>query len=155
MSQAKVTWISGKQFVAESGSGHAMVLDTPPEVGGNNTGPTPMELVLMGLGGCTGVDVAFILGDRMKQQITAIEVEVSGKRADEPPKVYTEIDVTYRVRGRELSAKKAIRAIRLSAENFCSVSLMLEKTATITSRYEITDEVSGEKTEGQLGKEPD
>lgn len=150
MPEAKVTWIGGKQFVAVSGSGHGMVLDTPADIGGNNTGPTPMELVLMGLGGCTGVDIAFILGDRMKQQVTGIEVAVSGERADQPPKVYTDIDVIYRVRGKDLSVKKALRAIRLSAQSFCSVSLMLEKTALITSRYEITDETSGETVSGTL-----
>ena len=150
MPEAKVTWTGGKQFRAESGSGHGIVLDTPPGIGGRNTGPTPMELVLMGLGGCTGVDIAFILGDRMKQEVTGIEVEVSGERAEEPPKVYTEIDVTYRVRGQGLSTKKALRAIRMSAQSYCSVSLMLEKTARITSRYEITNETSGETVKGVL-----
>ena len=155
MPEAKVTWIGGKQFLAESGSGHGIVLDTPPGIGGRNTGPTPMELVLMGLGGCTGVDIAFILGDRMKQEITGIEVAVSGKQADEPPKVYTDIDVSYRVKGKDLSTNKALRAIRMSARSYCSISLMLEKTARITSRYEITDETTGERVEGTLGDEQD
>lgn len=150
MPQARVSWTSGKQFVAESGSGHALVLDTPADIGGRNTGATPMELVLMALAGCTGVDVAFILGDRMQQQVTGIEVSASGERAERPPKVYTAIEVRYRVTGRELNAKKAVRAIRMSAENYCSVSQMLLKAVPITSHYEITDEVSGETTRGTI-----
>lgn len=140
-------------MVAQSGSGHAIVLDTSKEFGGSDTGATPMELVLMGLAGCTGIDVVFILGDRMKKTVTGLEVEVEGQRADQTPKVYTELDVTYRVRGPGLKEKEAKRAIQLSAEKYCSVSLMLEKTARIRSHYEIEDETSGEVVKGSLSEE--
>jgi putative redox protein len=143
-------WTADKQFVAESTSGHAIVLDTPAAVGGRNTGPTPMELLLMGLAGCTGIDVVFILGDRMKKTVTGVQVEVSGTRADQAPKVYTNIEVTYRIRGKDLKEKDAVRAIRLSAEKFCSVSIMLGKTAEMTWSYEVTDDSSGQSWSGTM-----
>lgn len=150
MATASVVWTSGKQFVAESGSGHAIVLDTSADVGGRNTGPTPMELLLMGLAGCTGIDVVFILGDRMRKPLTAVSVRAEGERAEEPPKVYTKIDVTYAVSGPGLQEKDALRAIRLSAERFCSASVMLGKTATIVHRYAITDTATDETRSGTL-----
>ena len=153
MPEAKVIWTSGKQFVAESGSGHALVLDASPEVAGRSTGATPMELLLLALAGCTGIDVVFILVDRMKKPLSGLSVEVSGQRSENPPKVYTEIDVTYRLRGAGLEEKDALRAISLSAEKYCSVSAMLERTATIRSHYEIVDERSGEAVRGTLPRE--
>lgn len=153
MSETTVTWTSGKQLVAESGSGHAMVLDAGAAVGGRNTGPTPMELLLMGLAGCTAIDVIFILVDKRKKELTALEVKVVGQRAEDPPKVYTEIEVTYKLRGRNLPLKDALRALRLSAENYCSVSAMLEKTATIHHLYELHDEATGETFKGTLAEE--
>ena len=150
MASASVTWTSGKQLVAESSSGHAIVLDAPEEVGGRNTGATPMELLLASLAGCTSIDVLFILGDRMKKPITTLSVHGTGERAAEPPKVYTKIDVRYAVSGPGLRKKDALRAIRLSAETFCSVSVMLGKTAKITHHYEITDTSSGETHSGAL-----
>lgn len=153
MPKASVTWVADKQFVAETGSGHALVLDTGAEIGGRNTGPTPMELLLVSLAGCTAVDVAYIFGDRMRQTLTGLSVAVEGIRAEEPPKVYTEITVRYTVRGRQIQPKKAVRAIRLSAQNFCSVSLMVKETARVTSHYEIFDEASGERLSGTLEEE--
>lgn len=150
MSRAVAVWTAEKQFVAESESGHAIVLDTPATVGGRNTGPTPMELLLMGLAGCTGIDVVFILGDRMKKAVTGVQVEVSGTRADQAPKVYTNIDVTYRIRGKDLKEKDAVRAIRLSAEKFCSVSIMLGKTAEMSWSYEVTDDACGQSWSGTM-----
>jgi putative redox protein len=150
MPEARAIWTSGKQFVAESGSGHAFVLDASPEIEGRNTGPSPVELVLVALAGCTGIDVVFILRDRMKKPLTGLSVEVTGKRAEEPPKVYTEIEVTYHLRGPGLLEKDAVRAIRLSAKSFCSVSAMLEKTARIRSHFEILDEQSGQTVHGTL-----
>lgn len=150
MPEAKVVWTSGKQFVAESGSGHGLVLDASPEVAGRSTGPSPIELVLIALAGCTGIDVVFILVDRMKKPLTSLSVEVAGTRAENPPKIYTEIDVTYRLRGPGLEAKDALRAIRLSAETYCAVSAMLERSAKIRSHYEIVDESSGESVRGTL-----
>jgi putative redox protein len=150
MSTALALWTREKQFVVESGSGHAIVMDTGTGVGGRNTGPTPMELVLMGLAGCTGIDVVFILRDRMKKPLTGVEVRVSGERADTAPKVYTQLDVTYLLRGPGLPEKDALRAIRLSAEKYCSISVMLAKTAAISWRYEITDETTGAIASGTL-----
>ncbi len=150
MHETMVTWTSGKQLVAESASGHAIVLDANAEVGGRNTGPAPMELVLMGLAGCTGIDVVFILVDRLKKELTGLEVRVVGERAENHPKVYTKIEVTYSLRGKNLPHKDALRAIRLSAQNFCSVSAMLEKTAAIHSSYELYDEATGETFKGSL-----
>jgi putative redox protein len=153
MPEARIHWTYGKQFVAESGSGHAIVLDTGPDVGGRNTGPTPMELVLMALAGCTGVDVMFILGDKMKKNISSLALHVSGKRSEEAPKIYTEIHVAYLLKGPDLSPKEALRAIRLSAEKYCSVSAMLGKTTKIHSRFEITNETTGEIFSGALEDE--
>lgn len=153
MPEAKVKWIGEKQFVAESGSGHALVLDAGPEVGGHNTGPSPMELVLQALGGCTAFDVVFILKDKMHKPLTGLTVQVSAQRTDVSPKVYTEIDMLYRLRGAGLQEKDAVRAIKLSAEKYCSVSAMLEKTATIRSRYELLDEASGQTVSGTVERE--
>jgi putative redox protein len=150
MGSARVTWVRGRQFVAETGSGHALVLDTPQEVGGSGTGPSPMELILLGQAGCTAIDVVFIL-ERMKKNVTGVEVGVEGIRASTEPKVYTDLAVTYRVRGRKLAEKDVRRAIELSETKYCSVSIMLSKTATIRSQYEIVDEDTGERIEGSLG----
>lgn len=149
MTSARVRWVAGRQFVGESGSGHALVIDTPHAAGGGDTGPSPMELLLLGQAGCTGIDVVFIL-ERMKKEVTGVEVEVEGTRAATEPKVYTALDVTYRVRGRELAEKDVRRAIELSESKYCSATIMLGKTATIRSRYEIVDEQTGHRIEGAL-----
>lgn len=149
MTTARVTWVRGKQFVGETGSGHGVVLDAPETAGGSDTGPSPMELLLLGQAGCTGIDVVFILG-RMKKKVTALEVSVAGTRADTEPKIYTEIAVRYRLRGRGLAEKDVRRAIELSETKYCSATIMLGKTAAIRSHYEIVDEDSGDRTEGTL-----
>lgn len=148
MPKAIATWTSGRQFVAETETGHAVVMDAPVAGGGRNTAPSPMELLLVGLAGCTGIDVVYILKDRMKKPLTALAVEVSGTRADTEPKVYTQIQVVYRVRGVGLEDKDVRRAISLSAEKYCSASIMLGKTARITSAYVITDDVTSAVIEG-------
>jgi putative redox protein len=153
MPEAKITWTTGMQLVAESG-GHAVVLDTAAAAGGHDTGPTPMELVLMGLAGCTAMDVILILKERMHKPLTALQVSVSGVRAEEAPKVYTEIEVAFRLVGRGLEPKDALRAMQLSTEKYCSVEAMLRKTAKIRARYEIVDEVSGETVSGVLETAP-
>lgn len=150
MVTASARWTRGMQFVAECDSGHSLVLDSAPAEGARSTGPTPMELVLMGLAGCTGIDMVFILRERMKKDVTGVEVRVSGARAEEAPKVYTAIDVTYEVRGPGLPVKDALRAMRLSAEKYCSVSAMLAKSAVVRWHYELVDETSGEATRGTL-----
>lgn len=150
MGSARVTWVKGRQFVGETGSGHGLVLDTPLEAGGGGTGPSPMELILLGQAGCTGIDVVFIL-ERMKKEVSAVDVEVEGTRAVQEPKIYTNLEVVYRVRGRGLAEKDVRRAIELSETKYCSVSIMLGKSATIRSRYEIVDDESGERIEGTIG----
>ncbi len=125
-------------MVAETASGHAVVMDGPPMLGGQNLGPRPMEMVLVGLGGCTTVDVVMIL-KKNKQQVQDCRVEVSAERAEKAPKVYTKIHVHYVVSGRMLDPKQVERAVKLSAEKYCSVSKMLEQAAEITHDFEIIE----------------
>ena len=133
MTKMTATWTGGMRFVYTSDTGHGLVTDAPKEVGGGDTAATPMELLLLGLIGCTGVDVASIL-DRMKEPLEALEVTAEAERADEHPKVYTKIHLTYHVKG-DLNTKKLERAINLSEKTYCSASAMLGKTAEITSEY--------------------
>jgi putative redox protein len=123
-------------FIGESGSGHAVVMDGAPEHGGQNLAARPMEMVLLGLGGCTGFDMVQIL-QKARQDVTECVVELSAKRADSPPAVFTHIHVHFVIIGCDLSTKQVERAIKLSAEKYCSVSIMLGKTAEITHDYEI------------------
>ncbi len=138
MSKAKVRLVEGMQFVAEGGSGHAIVLDSDPSVGGRDTGSRPMELLLMGLAGCTAMDVAFILR-RKRVDLRGLEVHVEAERADKHPKVYTKIHVEYVIYG-DVPDKAARQAIELSEEKYCSASAMLRKTAEITWSYRIVKE---------------
>jgi putative redox protein len=133
--EAKVTWIEEKRFVGQSSSGHGIVVDAGPE----KLGSSPMELVLVGLAGCTAYDVLGIL-QKKRQAVTGLEVEVSGERAETPPRVYTDIQIEYVVRGRDVSAKAVQAAISLSKEKYCSVSVMLEGTASISTSYRIEEE---------------
>ena len=125
-------------FVAESGSGHSLVLDGPPESGGRNLGLRPMEMMLMGMGGCTAFDVVHILR-KARQPITDCVAELSAERAESEPKVFTRIHVHFIVTGRALSEKQVERAIQLSAEKYCSASIMLGATAAITHDFEIRE----------------
>ncbi len=136
---AQVTWIEGMQFVGEAGSGHAIVLDGKPENGGRDTGARPMELVLVALAGCTAMDVKHILM-RMRQDVSGLQVKVQAERADEHPKVYTDIQLEYVVRGRNLSEKAVTDAVKLSQDKYCSVSAMLAETAQIGYTIKIMDE---------------
>lgn len=124
--------------MAESGSGHAMVMDGAPEYGGRNLGARPMEMLLLGMGGCASFDVVLIL-TRSRQQITDCVAELEAERAAEEPKVFTRIHVHFIVTGKDLDEKRVARAIRLSAEKYCSASIMLGKTAEITHDYEIRE----------------
>lgn len=123
-------------FVAQSGSGHSVVLDGPPEAGGQNLGVRPMEMVLMGLGGCTAFDVVDILRKK-RETISDCIVEISAERADTVPKVFTKIHLHYIVRGSHVKEESVQRAVELSAEKYCSVSMMLNKSAVMTHDYEI------------------
>ncbi len=125
-------------MLAESGSGHALVMDGPPDHGGRNLGVRPMEMLLMGMGGCTQFDVLLILR-KARQQVTDCVVELEAERAAEDPKVFTRIHVHFVVSGRDLSTKHVDRAVRLSAEKYCSASIMLGATAQISHDFEIRD----------------
>ena len=148
MLKGRVRWVDGKQFVAEAGSGHALVIDASPGIGGRNTGPTPMELLVMGTAGCTAVDVVYILGDRMHQEVTHLEVSAEASRRDTQPKVFTQVRVHYDIRGRNIKPEKVARAIELSLTRYCSASAMLEETAELVATWSYRDEVTGQTHEG-------
>jgi putative redox protein len=126
-------------FVARTGSGHIAVMDGAPEGGGNNLAPRPMELVLAGTGGCTAYDVVLIL-KRSRQEVTGCEVSLKAERAENDPKVFTKIHFHFTVRGKGLKAEAVERAIQLSAEKYCSASIMLGRTAEITHDWEVVGE---------------
>jgi putative redox protein len=134
--KARVKWVQDAMFVGESGSGHAVVMDGPPDHGGRNLGVRPMEMLLLGLGGCTAFDVVMIL-KRGRQPVTDCLVEIEAERAEAEPKVFTRIHVHFIVSGRDLADRRVERAVQLSAEKYCSASIMLGKTAVITHDYEI------------------
>lgn len=136
--KARVKLLEGFVMVGESESGHAVVMDGPPEHGGRNLGIRPMELVLIGMGGCTQFDVLHILR-KARQEVTGCTIELEAERAGEDPKVFTRIHVHYLVSGRQLNPQQVERAIRLSAEKYCSASIMLGATAKISHDYEIRD----------------
>lgn len=134
--KARIRLVEGMTFVAESGSGHGVVVDANPDIGGRDLGPRPMELVLMGTGACSAIDVVLILR-KARQEITGCEVELEGERAAEDPKVFTRIHFHFVVTGRSLNEAQVERAIRLSKEKYCSATAMMAKTAAISSDYEI------------------
>jgi len=140
---ARVHWVADTLMLGESGSGHVVAMDGPPDYGGRNLAPRPMELLLLGLGGCTQFDVLLILR-RARQDVTACTVEIAAERAAADPKVFTRIHVHFILSGRDLSAHQVERAIRLSAEKYCSASIMLGATAAITHDYEIRDRAAVE-----------
>ena len=136
--KARIKWVQDAMFLAESGSGHAVVMDGPPESGGRNLGVRPMEMLLLGMGGCTAFDVVHIL-KKSRQPVTDCQVELEAERADTEPKVFTRIHVHFIVKGAELNPTKVERAVQLSAEKYCSASIMLGKVAEITHDFEIID----------------
>lgn len=136
--KARVKLVEGITFVAESGSGHAIVMDASPDVGGRDIGARPMELVLMGAGGCSAIDVVHILR-KARQEMVDCVVELEAERAPEDPKVFTRIHMHYVVTGRGLNPAQVERAIKLSKEKYCSATIMLAKTAEVTSDYEIRE----------------
>ena len=136
--KARIKWVQEATFVGESGSGHALVMDGPPEHGGRNLGVRPMELLLLGMGGCTAFDVVHILR-KSRQPVTDCVAELDAERAAEDPKVFTAIHVHFIVTGRGLSEKPVARAVELSAQKYCSASIMLGKTAKISHDYEIRE----------------
>ncbi len=132
MQTARVVWVEQEQFVAVTPSGHSVPLDADRE---RNSAPGPMELLLVALGACTATDVVVILGKK-RQKLESLEVVVSGQRANEPPAVWTQLEIVYRLRG-SLDEKAVRDAIELSETKYCSVAAMLRKTAPISFRYEI------------------
>ena len=132
---AQVTWVEDKRFVGRASSGHAIVVDSSAE----KLGSSPMELLLIGMAGCTAYDVMSIL-EKKRQSVTGLEVSAQAERAEEPPRVYTKIEVEYVLRGRDIKPKAVEDAIRLSEEKYCSASIMLGKTAQITTSYRIEEE---------------
>lgn len=134
--KSRVKWLDNMSFVGESASGHSIVMDGPPEAGGRNLGVRPMEMLLLGLGGCSSFDVVSML-KKSRQNITNCEVEISAKRADTQPQVFVAIHLHFIIEGEDLNESKVARAINLSAEKYCSASIMLGKTASVTHDYEI------------------
>jgi len=143
--ECAIKWVDGVQFVAETGSGHAIVIDGAPDVGGRNTGPRPMETVLAGTGACTASDVVVIL-KRSGQDVTGCEIRLSAERADTDPKVFTSIHMHFVVRGRGLKRSLVESAIKLSHSKYCSASAMLGKTAAITHDFELIEEPGARAT---------
>jgi putative redox protein len=136
--KARIKWVEGVTMLAESGSGHAVVMDGPPEHGGRNLGVRPMEMLLMGMGGCTEFDVLLILR-RGRHHVSFCEVELEAERAENDPKVFTRIHAHFRIGGRGLTEKAVARAVKMSAEKYCSASIMLGATAEITHDFEIVE----------------
>lgn len=133
---AVVEWKEKLQFIASSGSGHRLTIDGAPEFGGENRGPRPTELVLMGLGGCTSMDVVMIL-QKMRVDLQKYSVELEAERAADHPKVFTKIRMVYHVWGHEIPPDKVERAVQLTQEKYCGVLHMLNKTAEIEFSYQI------------------
>ncbi len=136
--KARIKWVEDIMFVGESGSGHTLVIDGPPEYGGRNLGIRPMELLLQGLGGCTAFDVMLIL-KKSRQQVSDCVVEIEAERAEVEPKVFTRIHVHFIVSGRNLKENVVKRAVQLSAEKYCSASIMLGKMAEISHDFEVRE----------------
>jgi putative redox protein len=136
--KATVKLLQGVSFEAVADSGHSVVIDGPPEFGGENRGSRPMELILMGLGGCTAFDVVHILR-KGRMTVSDCRVELSAERAEKPPKVFTRIHVHFVVSGEGLSPDRVARAVELSAEKYCSASIMLGKAVDITHDFEIVE----------------
>ena len=137
--KVRVTWADNMMFVGETGSGHALVMDGAPEAGGKNLGARPMEMLLLGLGGCTAFDVVLIL-KRGREPVNGCRVDVEAERAESEPKIFTKIHMIYRLSGKGLSPVKVERAIQLSKEKYCSASAILGATAEITHEFTVSDE---------------
>lgn len=137
--KARVKWLENAAFVGETGSGHAIVIDGPESIGGRNLGPRPMELMLLSVGSCSSVDVLYIL-QKARQPVSGCEVEVSGTRAETDPKVFTAIHLHFIITGQGLNETQVKRAVALSAEKYCSASIMLgQGGVAMTHSHEVRD----------------
>lgn len=132
----RVKFVEGAAWVGESGSGHGIVIDGSPDIGGRNLGMRPMELILLGVGSCSAMDVIHIL-KKARQEVTDCVIDVTGTRVDTDPKVFSDIHLHFTVTGRDLAAKHVARAVQLSAEKYCSASKMLQASVNITHDHEI------------------
>ncbi len=136
--EAKVTYVNGLQFIGETGTGHALVMDGDLEVGGRDTGPRPTELLLVAIGGCSGMDVISIL-KKKKQDVMGLEINVKGEKAETHPKRFTKITLEYIIKGKDISEEAVKRAVELSMEKYCSVKATLEGSAKIEFSYKILE----------------
>lgn len=138
--KASVKWTDGRQFVAEAGSGHSVVIDGPPDHGGRNTGPRPMEMLLMGMGACTSFDVLEIL-EKSRAPVADCVASIEAERAESVPSVFTKIHIHFTVSGQGLKEKQVKRAVELSADKYCSASIMLAKGGVeVTHSFTIVEE---------------
>ena len=137
--KARVKWIEARTFLGESGSGHTIVMDGAPEAGGRDLGIRPMEALLLGMGGCTAFDVVHIL-EKAREKVEDCVLEMEAERAPDDPKVFTQIRLRYLVSGKDLSREKVERAVNLSAEKYCSASIMLGESAEIAHEVVLVDE---------------
>ena len=135
---ARIKWLDHMSFVGEASSGHSVVMDGSPEHGGRNLGPRPMEMILLGLGGCTSFDIVSIL-QKSRVDVEDCIVEIEAQRADDIPAVFTKIHVHYIVKGTGLQDKHVKRAVELTSEKYCSVSMMLKNAVELSYDYEIVD----------------
>ena len=133
-----VNWVDGLLMVGKSDSGHTITMDGPPESGGENLGVRPMEMLLLGVAGCTMIDVVTTL-KKMRQDLSYLETKINAERATDHPKVFTNIHIQFILKGQNLDEKKVDKAITLSAEKYCSASIMLGETATITHDFEVVE----------------
>lgn len=136
--KTRIKWVENASFLGQTESGHSLLMDGPPDAGGQNLGPRPMETVLMGAGACTAFDVVHIL-KKSRQPVTGCVVDLDADRAPQDPKVFTHIRLHFVVTGKGLNPQQVERAIKLSAEKYCSASIMLGKTAEITHDFEIVE----------------
>ena len=136
--KARIKWLDGRAFVGESGSGHAVVMDGAPEAGGRNVGVRPMEMLLLGLGGCTAFDVVMIL-EKGREKVTSCEVELDAERATEEPKVFTHVKLNFRLKGKNLKPSAVERAIKLSEEKYCSATAMFRHTAKLETVWTVEE----------------
>ena len=134
--ETQIKWVGNAAFIGRASSGHTVVMDGPAEGGGRNLGPRPMEMLILGMGACSTYDVVSIL-KKSRQDITDCEIKIISKRAESDPKVFTDIQLHFVVSGHNLKQKQVERAIKLSAEKYCSASIMLGATANITHDFEI------------------
>jgi putative redox protein len=137
--KARVKWVEQVAFLGESESGHAVLMDGAPAAGGRNLGPRPMEMLLLGAGGCTSFDVITIL-KKSRQAVSDCYVEIDAERADTEPKVFTKIHMHFVVKGKDIKPEVVEKAIKLSAEKYCSASIMLGATAAMTHDFEVVQE---------------